>query len=173
MRLTPLPDEDWTDRTRTALGVLLPPHWRNAKDAGNALATLAHHPDLAEAFLTFSGYLMLRSSVPARLREMAILRMAHRRDCQYEVVHHAAAAAKAGMSEDEIDAAMRGKADDKLESAILSAVDELDGDSTISEATWATLSEHLDERQRMDLVFIIGAYCLMAMAFNTFGVQPE
>lgn len=173
MRLTPLPDEEWTDRTRAALGVLLPTHWRNAHDAGNALSTLARHPDLAEAFLTFSGYLMLRSTLPARLREMAILRVAYRRGCEYELVHHADSAAKVGMSQAERDAATRGKADDELESAVLSAVDQLDDDSNITDRTWATLSEHLDEQQRMDLVFTIGAYCLMAMAFNTFGVQPE
>jgi 4-carboxymuconolactone decarboxylase len=39
--------------------------------------------------------------------------------------------------------------------------------------TWAVLTAHLDERRRMDLVFTIGAYNLMAAAFNTFGVTPE
>ena len=33
------------------------------------------------------------------------------------------------------------------------------------------LSEHLDERQRMDLVFTIGCYGALAMAINTFGVE--
>ena len=39
--------------------------------------------------------------------------------------------------------------------------------------TWATLSEHLDEHQRMDLVFTIGCYGALAMAINTFGVEPD
>jgi hypothetical protein len=46
-------------------------------------------------------------------------------------------------------------------------------DSRLSDATWATLCEHLDERQRMDLVFTIGGYCLSAMAFNALGIEPE
>ena len=33
--------------------------------------------------------------------------------------------------------------------------------------------EHLDERQRMDLVFTIGCYGALAMAINTFGVEPD
>jgi hypothetical protein len=35
------------------------------------------------------------------------------------------------------------------------------------------LSEHLDRRQLMDLVFTIGAYDLLAMAFNTFGLELD
>lgn len=56
---------------------------------------------------------------------------------------------------------------------MLDAVDELDEESRISDATWAALCEHFDERQRMDLVFTIGGYGLMAMAYNTFGIEPE
>ena len=56
---------------------------------------------------------------------------------------------------------------------MLHAVDELIGQSVVSDATWAALSEHLDERQRMDLVFTIGCYGALAMAINTFGVEPD
>ncbi len=58
-------------------------------------------------------------------------------------------------------------------SLVLDSVDELDGQSEISDGTWAALSEHLSEQQRMDLVFTIGGYGLMAMAYNTFGIAPE
>lgn len=173
MRLTPLPDDEWTERTRSAIGVLLPEHRRNAEGAGNALATLARHPALAEAFLTFSGYVMLRSTLPARLIELVTLRIAHRRGCEYERVHHTRSAAKAGLTAAEIEAAAHGKADDELDLAVLNAVDELEDDSTVSDRTWITLGKHLDDQQRMDLVFTVGAYCLLAMALNTFGVTPE
>ena len=43
----------------------------------------------------------------------------------------------------------RGEAADELDQAIVRAVDELQDKSVISDSTWATLSEHLDERQRM------------------------
>lgn len=178
MRLAPLPDEQWDGRTRAALAVLLPENRLNVRGAGNALATLARHPDLAEAFLAFNKHLMLHSTLPPRVRELAILRVARRRSCAYEWSHHAWAAKKLGLSEDEIEAAGNGKASPnsaavELETAVLTAVDELDDDSRVSDPTWATLGEHLDDQQRMDLVFTIGAYCLLAMAFNTFGVQPE
>ncbi|MFB4309661.1 carboxymuconolactone decarboxylase family protein [Actinomadura sp. GTD37] len=173
MRLPPLPEDEWDDETRAALAVLLPERRLNPRGAGDALATLARYPALTRAFLTFSRHVMLDSTLPPRLRELAILRVARRRGCAYEWSHHVRLAAKAGLAPDEIEDAGRGEAAGALEKAVLAAVDELDGDSAVSEGTWAALGGHLDERQRMDLVFTVGAYCLMAMAFNTFGVEPE
>ena len=172
-RLTPLPAEEWDERARGALAGFLPADRRSARGAGNALATLVRHPDLTEAFVGFNAYLLMRSTLPARLRELAILRMARRRQCAYEWGHHARMAAKAGLSESEIAAAGDGKAAGELDAAVLAAVDELDDDSKISDRTWATLGAHLDERQRMDLIFTVGAYGTLAMAFNTFGVELE
>ena len=195
VRLGPLPEEQWDDQTRAALAALLPPERRNPRGAGNALATLARHPDLAEAFLPFNTRLLLRSTLPPRLRELAILRVARRSGCAYEWGHHTKIAAKAGLSETEIEAAGRGEiveSDEltefsgldgvdgfggvgrsELDRAVLSAVDELAGGCNLSDRTWSTLAAHLDERQLMDLVFTVGAYVLLAMAFNTFGVEPE
>jgi 4-carboxymuconolactone decarboxylase len=56
---------------------------------------------------------------------------------------------------------------------VLTGVDELDEKSQLSDETWATLGKRLDERQRMDYVFTVGCYTLVAMAFNTFGVELE
>ena len=195
VRLGPLPEEQWDDRTRAALAALLPPERRNPRGAGNALATLARHPDLAAAFLPFNTRLLLHSTLPPRLRELAILRVARRSGCAYEWAHHTKIAAKAGLSEAEIEAAGDGRAigpgeasernetdgddvtggagGDELDRAVLDAVDELAGGCNLSDRTWSTLAAHLDERQLMDLVFTVGAYVLLAMAFNTFGVEPE
>ena len=41
MRLPPLPEDQWDERTRAALAALLPPDRRNPQGAGNAMATLA------------------------------------------------------------------------------------------------------------------------------------
>ena len=56
---------------------------------------------------------------------------------------------------------------------MLAAVDELVEKTRISDETWAALGEHFDKRQRMDFVFTIGGYHMLAMAFNTFGVEPR
>jgi alkylhydroperoxidase family enzyme len=173
MRLPPLPADRWDDRTRDAFKALLPRARRNPDGAGPAMGPLARHPDLTEAYLGFSVYLLFRSTLPPRIRELTILRIAHRRGCAYEWVHHSRFGQEAGLTLDEIDAVTRGEADDDFERLVLAAVDELDDKSELSDETWAALSEQLDEKQRMDLVFTVGGYVLLAMALNTFGVQPE
>lgn len=172
-RLPPLPDDQWDDRTRQVLAPLLPRSMRNAEAAGNAMSTLVRHPDLTAAFLPYSTYVLVGSTLPERLRELVILRIARRRNSAYEWTHHFYAAQQAGLTEAEVEAAGQGKAADPLESAVLEAVDELEEGSDVSDRTWAALAELLDERQLMDLVFTVGTYALMAMAFNSFGVRPE
>lgn len=77
MRLAPLPAEEWDEAVNDALALLLPAERRNPSDAGDALATLVRHPKLTRAFLRFNGHLLHGSTLPPRLRELAILRVAH------------------------------------------------------------------------------------------------
>jgi 4-carboxymuconolactone decarboxylase len=173
MRLAPLPADQWDDAARRALAGMLPEERCNPRDAGNLLATLVHHPELTRAFLRFSGYLLTSSTLPPRVREQVILRVAHRRGCAYEWEHHVTLGKRAGLSDTDIAAARSGEATDEFDRAVLAAVDELDEKTNLSDATWSALSERLDERQRMDLIFTIGGYTALAMALNTFGVEVE
>lgn len=173
MRLTPLPADQWDDEVRAAFKGMLPRDRQNPDGAGSALSTLVRHPDLTKAFLGFNVYLLFRSSVPARLREVAILRVAHRRNCAYEWAHHVDLASAEGLTEADVEAIRRGEAHDDADRVILTAVDELDATSNLTDQTWEALGEYLSDRQRMDFVFIVGAYGMLAMAFNTFGVQLE
>ena len=173
MRLQPLPADQWDEAVQRSLSVMLPPERCNPQDASNALATFVNHPALTKAFLRFNVHLLYSSTLPARIRELAILRVAHRRDCAYEWAHHVDLAKREGISDDEIAAVGRGEAADKFERAVLTGVDELDEKSQLSDQTWAALGERLDDRQRMDYIFTVGCYTLLAMAFNTFGVQLE
>ncbi|MDA4106771.1 carboxymuconolactone decarboxylase family protein [Mycolicibacterium holsaticum] len=172
MRVLPLPADQWDDAVEHALSSI-PAELRNPEKTGNLLGTLVRHPKLTRAFLRFNNHLLYSSTLPARLRELAVLRVAHRRHCEYEWRHHVRMGRDAGLTDDVIAGIQRGEATDELDRAVLRAVDELEDTSEISDATWTTLSEHLDERQRMDLVFTIGCYGALAMAINTFGVEPD
>jgi AhpD family alkylhydroperoxidase len=173
VRLPPLPAEEWDDRTRAALAGLVPRSRQDPDGAGPALSTVVRHPDLAGVFFRFTTYLMVHSTLPPRLRELVILRVARRRRCAYEWTHHAGFAAAAGLSESEIEAAGEGKATDALEATVLAAVDELDENSDLTDRTWDLLGQHLSDHQRMDLVATVGGYIAMSLAFNAFGVQAE
>jgi AhpD family alkylhydroperoxidase len=173
MRLTPLPADQWDDEVQYALKGMVPRDRQNPEGAGTALSTLVRHPDLTKAYLGFNVYLLFRSTLPARLREVAVLRVAHRRDCAYEWEHHVEMAKAEGLTDADVEAIRRGEANDELDRLVIKATDELEDKSNLTDETWAALGEHLDERQRMDFVFTVGSYGMLAMAFNTFGVQLE
>jgi 4-carboxymuconolactone decarboxylase len=173
VRVPPLPVDQWDDAVDHALSGMMPAERRNPDSTGNLLATLVRHPKLTRAFLRFNNHLLFSSTLPPRLRELAVLRVAHLHRCEYEWRHHVRMGRETGLTDDVIDGIQRGEATDELDRAILDAVDELSDNSVVSDETWAALTEHLDERQRMDLVFTIGCYGALAMAINTFGVEPD
>ncbi|OBJ66667.1 carboxymuconolactone decarboxylase family protein [Mycobacterium asiaticum] len=177
MRLPPLPADRWDESVDQALAGMLPAERRNPRDASNVLATLVNHPVLTKAFLKFNVHLLFTSTLPPRVRELAILRVAHRRGCAYEWTHHVNLAKREGVTDAEVEAARQSRiaetAFDEFERAILTGVDELDEQSQLSDQTWATLSTRFDDRQRMDYVFTVGSYIMLAMALNTFGVELE
>ncbi len=173
MRVAPLPADQWDDAVDKALSGLMPAERRNPESTGNLVATLVRHPKLARGFLRFNFHLLYGSTLPERLRELAVLRVAHLSACEYEWRHHVNIGRDAGLTDDVIAGIQRGEASDELDRAILTATDELHRDSVVSDATWATLSAHLEERQLMDLIFTIGCYGSLAMAINTFGVEPD
>jgi 4-carboxymuconolactone decarboxylase len=172
-RLDPLREEEWDDAARCALLSLLPPERANRNDAGNILSTLVRHRALTSAYLPFNAYLLARSTLPARVREVALLRAVHRRDCDYLWSHHVPIAHRAGLTDNEIDAIRCGELTHDADRAVLGAVDDLIDQCTISDAVWASLARHFTDEQRMDLVFTVGGYCLLAMAVNAFGIQDE
>ena len=61
----------------------------------------------------------------------------------------------------------------EVHSLLLRSVDELAADHRVGDETWKRLAEDFDRRQLMDLVFTIGAYDLLAVAMNTFGLQLD
>ncbi len=173
MRVSPLPADQWDDAVQQALAVMLPAERRNPDDASNILTTFVRHPALTKEFLKFNVHLLFRSTLPPRLRELAILRVAHRTDSKYEWVQHVKLGMREGLTEEEIAGVQRGEAADEFDRTILTGVDELMDRYELSDETWAALGERLDERQRMDFVFTVGCYITVAMALKTFGVELE
>ena len=142
----------------------------------NALGMLAIHPQLATAFNTLNGHLLFSTTLTPRQRELLVLRVAAIRRCEYEWEQHVILARDAGLSADDIARAAEGPDApgwEALDRAMVAAVDELVTDAEITDATWAALSGELDDRQLMDLVFTVGTYDLLAMAFRSFGVELD
>lgn len=184
-RLDPIPPRDWPEGMKAALAALGPanprhpfPPRRDDRPKGlNLLGTFARHPELATAFHTLAGHALFQTTLSLRQRELLILRVASLRGATYEWAQHVAIARDLGMTEDEITRCGSGPDvpgwDDPVEEALVRAADELVADAEITDATWATLATELDDQQRMDVVFTVGTYDLLAMAMKSFGVELD
>jgi alkylhydroperoxidase family enzyme len=98
------------------------------------------------------------------------------RHAAYEWAQHVVLAGDAGIRDDEVDRVVEGPDADgwsPFEAALLRSVDELLADAMVSDTTWATLAVDLDTEQLMDVVFTVGAYEIVAMAFKSFGVELD
>ena len=119
---------------------------------------------------------MNKSALPARDRELVILRMGWLCRAEYEWAQHVVLGRKAGLTEAEIDRIPDGaKAEgwSEKDRALIAATDELKNDAFITDATWNTLKKSYDDQQIMDLIFAAGNYNLVSMALNSLGVQLD
>ena len=170
-RITPLPPGEWDSDTREVLEGL-----RMDGLVFNVFATLARHLKLFKRWLVFGDHTFSKSSLPAREREMVILRMGWLCQAEYEWGHHAAIGKQVGLSAEEIRLGAAGpdaSGWDSFESALLRAVDELHADAFIGDSTWKGLAERYNTEQLLDLIFTAGQYTLVSMALNCCGVQLE
>jgi 4-carboxymuconolactone decarboxylase len=60
-----------------------------------------------------------------------------------------------------------------LEAALLRATDDLLDDWRVHDTTWSLLAGELDERELVEMVFVVGTYACLAMAFNSFGIELD
>lgn len=142
----------------------------------NIFRVLMQHPKLARAWLKFANYILSdRQSLPARERELAILRIGWLNQAPYEWEQHVRISQALGISDDEIERISKGpKAGWKpADAALLQAADDLFENSVVSDGTWKTLSEHFSTEQIMDAVFTIGQYNLVSWALNSLGVPLD
>jgi alkylhydroperoxidase family enzyme len=170
-KLPPLPESQWDDETRDTLEPL-----RRSGQVYNIFATLARHPKLLKRWLVFGSHILSKSTLPARAREIVILRTGWLCRAEYEWGHHVAIARDVGLSQDEIDRIKSGPDSDRwssLESGLIKAVDELHADYVIQDPTWNLLADHYTSEQMIDLIFTVGQYHMVSMALNSLGVQLE
>lgn len=170
-RIAPLEASEWDEKTREVMA----PFAGDGQPA-NIFRTLAHHPDLLKRWRVFANHVLGKSTLPARERELVILRIGWLCRAGYEWGQHVLIARREGVTDDEIRAIKTGPAApewNERDAALLRATDELHGDAFVSDATWTALARDWDTRQLMDIVFTVGQYNLVSMALNSFGVQPD
>jgi 4-carboxymuconolactone decarboxylase len=143
---------------------------------GNDVRTYQHHPVLAKNILPFERYVASDSTLPARDRELLILRTAWLTRSNYVWAHHAVAGRKAGISDGELKRIAQGPDASgwtRFEATAIRMADELHRSAFVSDATWNALTAKYDTRQAMDAVFTVAEFTMIAGTLNSLAVGIE
>lgn len=128
-------------------------------------------------FLEFSSAFINGSSLPATLREIAILRVGYLSGSTYEVFQHKALAHHVGLGERAINAIAAGQGTEEAlgdaGQAVLAFVDDVVINIRAGDETLAAVRRHLDDTQVRDLTLVIGAYMMVCRFLETTGVEIE
>jgi 4-carboxymuconolactone decarboxylase len=168
-RIKPLAESVWTEEQRKVINN----YKMEDGHFPNLLTTMANHPTITEKYLFFVGR---ETTIPAREREILILRTGWLRKAEFMLGWHTLYAKKAGMTEEEIARIADGPMApgwDPFDATLLIAVDELNRDAFITDVTWSALAKRYNDQQLIDVVFIVGQYDMIAMYLNSLCVQLD
>jgi 4-carboxymuconolactone decarboxylase len=140
----------------------------------NIFTTLVRAEGLTRKWMPFGGKL-LHGKIPARDRELLILRTGWNCRAEYEWAQHVPLGLEAGLTAEEIDRVRAGPGAgwDGFDATLLGAADELHADWCITDGTWAALAAGYDVEQLIELPMLVGHYHLVAMTLNSLGVQID
>lgn len=182
-RIAPLSDAQLSPEQRDALARATLP----GRAPLNIFRTLAHTPEALTSFLAWGSYVLSKqNALPAREREIVILRIGYLCRSGYEWTQHVEIGLRAGLTQTEIANIKTGAGTpggpashsfsegwSPADAALIAACDELHADQFVSNETWAKLKAHFTDKQCMDAVFTAGQYTQVSMMLNTFGVQLD
>jgi alkylhydroperoxidase family enzyme len=172
-RIPPVEEIDWTSEQRA----YLQPH-AQAGRLFNVFKTAAHHPTAAKRWDAFAfGHINSEeNTLSPRHREILILRIGWLCRSEYEWAAHSGVARSLGFAEEELLDIIEGPEGESwtpFEATLLQAVDELHRDAFITDGTWNTLAAEYSVQQLTDLIFTVGAYKVVSMLLNSWGVQLD
>ena len=141
--------------------------------------TMARNLPLGIAMAQLGPYMLGRSAnFDMRSREIVIDRVTAQCNCEYEwAVHVAGYAKRVGLTEDQIYSIVHGSGDDSCwdakDGGLITMVDELHSAGHVTDATWAALSAHFDEKGLMELLVLTGWYHAISFLANGARVELE
>jgi alkylhydroperoxidase family enzyme len=168
-RIAPLPTADRSPSAQALLDTVIV-----AGSDANIFTTLVRAEGLTRRWLPFGGKL-LNGKLPARDRELLILRTGWNCASEYEWAQHVEIGRAAGLTDDEILRVPLGPGEgwSRFDSTLLQAADELHQDWCISDPTWAALGDVYTTEQLIELPMLVGHYHMIAMTLNTLGVELD
>jgi AhpD family alkylhydroperoxidase len=126
---------------------------------------LLNSPAIAQGWEQLLTAVRNRSSLPADLRELVILRIAVLNRAPYEFDAHVPHAQKAGVADEKIAAIREAKVATTFsaqEQCVLQLTDTMTRDIEVPDALYASVKPYFDEQQMIDLLVTIAAYNMVS-----------
>jgi 4-carboxymuconolactone decarboxylase len=135
--------------------------------------TMLKNPELLRRQLEM-GQTLFNGRLPARSRELAVLRIAWLLQAPYEWGEHVHIAKRYGVTQEEIEQVIEGSGAGgwcEADAAILRGVEELLTRQAISDETWAALAKIWDEAQLIEFPMVVGQYVSTALVQNALRMR--
>ena len=143
----------------------------------NVFRMMAHAETDFRPLVGLGTAILGRQKLSAKLRELAILRVAALSPARYEWVQHVPIAQATGATPAQVAALERGDiaADvfDSLERVVLRFTTEVVRDVRASEATFAELARLLSAQEIVELIITVGYYMMIARLLETTAVDLD
>jgi 4-carboxymuconolactone decarboxylase len=126
---------------------------------------LLNSPAMAQGWEQLLTAVRNRSSLPADLREMVILRVAVLNRASYEFDAHVPHALQAGVGAEKIEALRSEPLDacfSGLERSVLELTDTMTRDIAVPDALFASVKAHFSDQAMIDLTVTIAAYNMVS-----------
>lgn len=142
---------------------------------------LLYSPALAIGWNAYLRAVRTELSVPPKLRELAVCRVAALTGADYEFHHHAPELVAAGGTATQVDALRQARTNqpdgasfDANERAVLQLATEMTRDVRVSDATFEAVEAVLPNAQQLvELVGIIAAYNMVSRFLVALEIEPE
>jgi alkylhydroperoxidase family enzyme len=169
VRITPL-EPPYGAEVADDLRKLMPPGMEPLR----LFRTLGHNPRVLRRFRR--GALLDPGAISVREREIIILRTSALCGSEYEWgVHVAFFAAAAGLTAQQIEATVSGRADafPAHERVLIEVCDALHRTATLDDALWVRVAQDRQPDQLVEIVTLAGQYHMIAYLTNALGIALE
>jgi alkylhydroperoxidase family enzyme len=142
-------------------------------DVPEYMRTVMKHPGIFRCQMEM-GTVIFRGKIPARERELAILRIGWLCRAPYEWGEHVDIGKRNGVTADEVERATEGSSAagwNEHDRAILRGVEELLADKALSDSTWDVLAKRWNEAQMIEFTMMVGQYVATAFVQNSLRMR--
>jgi alkylhydroperoxidase family enzyme len=142
----------------------------------NIQKVVGNSPKIGRDFLRLGTAILIKGKLSPALRELAILRVGHINDANYEWTQHVPIGLQAGLSQQQIDDIGTWEKSDLFndkERAVLGYTDEVAVNIRVSDDTFSSLKDAFNDEEIVELTVAIGYYGMVCRILEALEIELE